>query len=85
MSDPQGTVAKGETFGEIESVKATSELYAGIDGQIVEVNQAVLDDPSIINQDPYGQGWIIKVKPNDPAQVESLLSAADYAKSAGGE
>lgn len=84
VSDPAGTVTKGEPFGEIESVKATSELYSGIDGQIVEVNQAVLDDPSIINQDPYGAGWIMKVEPADAGQVEQLLSAADYARVAEG-
>lgn len=80
VSDPAGSVTKGQTFGEIESVKATSELYSGIDGRIVEVNRAVLDDPSIINADPYGEGWIIKVEPGDTGQVDGLLSAADYAK-----
>jgi len=71
-------VGAGEDFGEIESVKATSELYCGIAGQIVEVNQAVLDNPAIINDDCYGAGWIIKVKPADPDAVKALLSAADY-------
>lgn len=74
----EDAVAKGEAFGEIESVKATSELVSGIDGELVEVNQAVTDDPSIINTDPHGQGWIIKVKPSDPAQLDELLDAAAY-------
>ena len=79
----QGKVGKGEAIGEIESVKATSELYSGVAGEIVEVNQAVVDDPSLINQDPYGQGWIARIKLDNPAQLEELLSAADYAKQHG--
>lgn len=73
-----GPIAKGETFGEVESVKATSELYAGIDGEVVAVNQEVLDNPALLNDDCYGAGWILKIKPSDPEQVKSLLSAADY-------
>ncbi|MGB0768137.1 MAG: glycine cleavage system protein GcvH [Phycisphaeraceae bacterium] len=73
-----GPVDAGQTFGEIESVKATSELYCGVAGEVVEVNQAVIDNPALINDDCYDQGWIIKVKPSDPGAVESLMSAADY-------
>ncbi len=73
-------VKAGQSFGEIESVKATSDLYSGIDGEIVEVNQAVIDDPSIINGDPFEKGWIIKVKPTNAGQLDSLLSASDYDK-----
>lgn len=77
-----GPIKAGETFGEIESVKATSELYAGIDGEVVEVNQAVLDNPALINEDPYTH-WIIKVRPSDPGQLDQLLSAGDYDQKAG--
>lgn len=80
----EDTVTRGEAFGEIESVKATSELYAGIDGEVFETNQEVLDDPSIINEDPYGKGWILKIKPSDPSQLEELLSAEAYDQEAGG-
>ncbi|MFW6060991.1 MAG: glycine cleavage system protein GcvH [Phycisphaeraceae bacterium] len=80
----EGHIDKGEAFGEIESVKATSELYAGVAGEIVEVNQDVLDDPSLINQDPFGKGWIIRIKPDDPAEVDQLLAAADYEQKQGG-
>lgn len=73
-----GTVKAGESFGEIESVKATSELYCGIDGSVVEANAAVLEDPSLVNRDPYGRGWLLKVQPSDPAQLDSLLTASDY-------
>ncbi len=81
---PGSEVKKGEPFGEIESVKATSELYSGIDGKLVEVNQEVLDNPSIINEDCYGKGWILKIEPADAGQIETLLSAADYEAAAGG-
>ena len=81
---PGSEVRKGEAFGEIESVKATSELYCGIDGKLVEVNQAVLDNPSLINEDCYGKGWILKVEPADAKQLEMLLGAADYEAAAGG-
>ncbi|MEX0653333.1 MAG: glycine cleavage system protein GcvH [Phycisphaeraceae bacterium] len=80
----EGELKQGDPFGEIESVKATSELYAGIDGEVVEVNQAVLEDPSIINEDPYEKGWMIKVRPTDKSQLDGLLSAADYEAAAGG-
>ena len=78
----EGAIDKGDALGEIESVKATSELYSGIAGEVVEVNQAVVDDPSLINRDCYGDGWIVKLKPSDPAQLDALLSAADYEKQA---
>lgn len=73
-----GTIAVGEAFGEIESVKATSELYCGIDGVIAAVNTEAIENPGIINADPFGRGWLIKVQPSDPAQLESLLSAETY-------
>ena len=79
----EGEVGKGDTLGEVESVKATSEMYTGIAGEVVEVNQAVIDDPSIINRDCYQAGWIVKIRPSDPSQVEELLSAADYEQKIG--
>ena len=79
VSKDAGPISKGESFGEIESVKATSELYCGIDGEIVEVNQQVVENPALINEDCYGQGWILKIKPADPDQAKALLSADDYA------
>ncbi|MEM6854830.1 MAG: glycine cleavage system protein GcvH [Planctomycetota bacterium] len=78
VSVDSGDIAAGDTFGEIESVKATSDLYCGIDGEVVEVNQGVIDNPALVNDDPFGEAWIIKVKPADPLQVESLKAAADY-------
>ena len=74
----EGEIEKDEVFGEVESVKATSEMYVGIDGEIVEVNQEVIDDPSILNRDCYEAGWLVKLKPSNPAQLDELLSAEAY-------
>jgi len=79
----EGSVSKDQPFGEIESVKATSDLIAGIDGEIMKTNEAVLEDPSIINDDCYEKGWIIKIKPSDSAQLDSLMDASNYEQSAG--
>ena len=78
VTTDSGSIRTGETFGEIESVKATSELYSGIAGEVVEVNQEVLDNPAIINEDCYGKGWIIKIKPSESCATDTLLSADDY-------
>ncbi|MFK7789621.1 MAG: glycine cleavage system protein GcvH [Phycisphaeraceae bacterium] len=78
VTTESGEIGSGETFGEIESVKATSELYTGVAGEVVEVNQEALDNPAIINDDCYGAGWIIKIKPSDAAATDALLSADDY-------
>lgn len=72
------TVEAGESFGEIESVKATSDLYSGISGEVVAINDAAIDDPAAINDDPFGAGWLIKVKPADPSQLDALMDAATY-------
>ncbi len=79
----EGTISKGDPLGEVESVKATNELYSGIDGEVVEVNQAVVEDPSLINRDCYEAGWIVKVRPSDAGQMDKLLSAAEYEGQAG--
>ena len=73
-------VKKGEPFGEIESVKAVSELFSPVDGEIIDVNAALSDKLEIITKEPYGAGWMIKVKASDPSQVASLLSADEYEK-----
>ena len=72
------TVAKDQPYAEIESVKAVSDVVAPLSGEIVEVNPALSDSPETVNEDPYGQGWLVKVKLTDPSETESLLSAADY-------
>ena len=76
-----GTAAKsGEPFGEVESVKATSELYSPVDGEIIEVNTSLPDNLEVLNSDPYGEGWIIKVKLSNQDAVEKLLDYAAYQK-----
>lgn len=72
------TLAAGEVFGSIEAVKTVADLLLPAGGEIVEFNAALADNAALVNQDPYGQGWIIKVKLADPSQVASLMSAADY-------
>lgn len=79
----QGEVRAGESIGEIESVKATSDIYCGIDGTVLEINQAVVDDPSLINQSPYEEGWLIKVRMSDVSQLENLMTAEEYDQSTG--
>ena len=68
------TLAKDAQFGVIESVKAASDLYIPMGGEIVEVNDTLEDSPEIVNEDPYGQGWMIKFKPSDPGEWDSLLT-----------
>ena len=72
------TVEKDATYAEVESVKAVSDVIAPLSGEIVEVNEALADAPEKINEDPYGEGWLVKVKLSDAAEAEQLLGAADY-------
>ncbi len=76
-------VSAGKAFGEIESVKATAELMCGVDGEVVEINAALNDNPGLVNQDPFDAGWMIKVKVSDPESVEKLLPGEQYEKAAG--
>jgi len=71
-------VTQTEPFGTIEAVKAVSELFSPVTGKVVEVNSALDDDPMVINHDPYGDGWMMKVELSDATQVEQLLDAAGY-------
>lgn len=67
-----------EVFGTIEAVKAVSELFSPVAGEVVEINRAIEGDPGLVNRDPYGEGWMIKVRMSDPGQLSQLLAAADY-------
>jgi glycine cleavage system H protein len=71
-------VAKDASYAEVESVKAVSDVIAPLSGEIVAVNEALADAPERINEDPYGEGWLVKVRLSDPGEADSLLSAADY-------
>lgn len=73
-----GQVTGGEGYAEVESVKAVSDVIAPLSGEIVEVNEALADTPEQINDDPYGAGWMVKVRLSDPAQKDQLLDAAAY-------
>lgn len=70
--------SQDDTFGTVEAVKTVSDLYAPVDGEVVEINEALEDNPELVNDDPYGEGWMIKLKVSDVSQLESLLSASEY-------
>ena len=72
------TVTVHSSYGEVESVKAVSDLVAPLSGEVLAVNQAVVDAPETVNEDPYGEGWLIRIRLSDPAEAEALLDAADY-------
>ena len=72
------TIEKEEVFGTIEAVKTVSDLYMPVGGEVLELNEKVEDDPEMVNKDPYGEGWIIKVKISDPSELDDLLSADAY-------
>lgn len=74
------TLSKEDIFGSIEAVKTVSDAFIPVDGEIVEFNEALNDNPELVNKDPYGEGWMIKVKLSDLSQVGGLLSAEDYEK-----
>jgi glycine cleavage system H protein len=75
------TVAKDETYAEVESVKAVSDVFAPLSGEIVAVNEALSDAPEKINEDPYGEGWLVRISLSDPSEAESLMDAAAYSDS----
>lgn len=68
----------GKTFGVVEAVKTVSDLYAPVAGEVVEVNGALTDNPALVNQDPYGEGWMVRVKLATPGALGELLTASDY-------
>ncbi len=72
------TVSKDAPYTEVESVKAVSDVVAPLSGEIIEINDVVVENPGMINEDPYGEGWLVKVRLSDPAESEALLDAATY-------
>ena len=78
MGAPGKKVAQHKPFGVVESVKAASDLFSPLSGAVSEVNAALADKPELVNSDPYGEGWIIKVKVSNPSELNNLLSPADY-------
>jgi glycine cleavage system H protein len=71
-------VAKGSSYGEVESVKAVSDLISPLSGTVLEVNQKVVEEPETVNEDPYGEGWLVRIRLADPSEVDDLLDAAAY-------
>jgi glycine cleavage system H protein len=71
-------VSKDATYAEVESVKAVSDVYSPLSGEVVAVNEALSESPEQINEDPYGEGWLVKVKLSDPSEVDALMDAAAY-------
>ncbi|MGH3104878.1 MAG: glycine cleavage system protein GcvH [Gaiellaceae bacterium] len=72
------TIARDSSYGEVESVKAVSEVIAPLSGEILEVNQKVVDEPETVNEDPYGEGWLVRIRLGDSAEVDQLLEAEAY-------
>ena len=72
------TIAQGQSYGEVESVKAVSDLIAPLSGEVLEVNQGVADAPETVNEDPYGEGWLIRIRLSSPDEADGLLAADAY-------
>jgi glycine cleavage system H protein len=72
------SVARDESYGEVESVKAVSDLISPLSGEVVEVNAAVVEEPEKVNEDPYGEGWLVKITLTEPAELDDLLDAEAY-------
>jgi glycine cleavage system H protein len=76
--EPGATIRKDEPYGEVESVKAVSDVISPLSGEVIEVNQKVVEAPETVNEDPYGEGWLVRVRLSDPGEADSLLAAAAY-------
>jgi glycine cleavage system H protein len=78
LPKPGDTFATNEPFGSVESVKAVSEVFTPISGEVVKINESLADEPETVNSDPYGSGWMVRVRMSNPGEVDSLLTAAEY-------
>ena len=76
--EPGAQVTKDAAYAEVESVKAVSDVFAPLSGEILEVNEALADSPEKINKDPYGEGWLVKVRMSEPSEVDALLDVSTY-------
>jgi len=74
------TVKKDQSYGEVESVKAVSDLIAPLSGEVIAVNEKVVDAPETVNEDPYGEGWLVRIRISDPSELDALLDLAAYEK-----
>jgi glycine cleavage system H protein len=82
--DPGATVTRDTSYGELESVKAVSDIYAPASGEVLEVNATVKDRPEAVNEDPYGEGWLVRVRLSDPSELDDLMDAGAYRQYLGG-
>jgi len=78
LPEPGRRVKRGETVAAIESIKAAADVYAPVSGEVVEVNERLYDEPELLNRDPYGEGWMFRIKLEDPSELESLLPPEKY-------
>ncbi|MBW1872094.1 MAG: glycine cleavage system protein GcvH [Deltaproteobacteria bacterium] len=78
LPDEHDQVTKGETFGAVESVKASSEVFSPVTGTVIAVNEPLIDAPELLNEDPYDQGWMIKVEISDSSELDDLMDATGY-------
>jgi len=78
LEEPGFEFSKDDVFGTVEAVKTVSELFAPVDGEIIEINEDLEDEPELVNEDAFGKGWMVKIKMDDPAQLEELLTAGEY-------
>jgi glycine cleavage system H protein len=76
--EPGAAIAKDSSYGEVESVKAVSDVIAPLSGEVLEVNQKVVDAPETVNEDPYGEGWLVRIRLSNPSEVDALLDVAAY-------
>ncbi len=76
--EPGATVRKDEAYGEVESVKAVSDVISPLSGEVIEVNQKVVEAPETVNEDPYGEGWLVRIRLSHPGEADSLLGVAAY-------
>ena len=83
LPDTGVTLQKMEVFGTIEAVKAVSDLYSPVEGEVIDINTNLDDDPSLVNSDPYGAGWMIRLRVSDPTEVDELLTSDGYAEHIG--
>ena len=80
LEEPGYSFEKDDVFGTVEAVKTVSELFAPVAGEIIEVNEVLEDDPELVNSDPYGAGWLIKITPSNPDDIQDLLDVEEYKK-----
>lgn len=78
LPEVEETFSSGDSFGSVESVKAVSELYTPLSGEIVENNEELADSPETVNEDPYGQGWMVRLRMDDPGESDNLMSSEEY-------